>query len=229
MHHKREAAPITETPPHTAGKVIRWARFYDAASWLMSFGRAGAIRRMTLEMAAVSPGEAVLDVGCGTGTLAIAAKEAAGAGGEVCGIDASPEMIEVARGKTRKAGTEVRFDVGLIESIPYPDGRFDLVLSSLMLHHLPDDLKRAGFAEIHRVLKPGGRADARPSGRFLAVDLSGQSDSFIGHLLSLFGHAHHGGMSALPALLQDAGFTDVATGPTVFGPLAYLRGRKAEG
>src|SRR3990170_3946009 len=144
--------------PQTAGRTIRsWARFYDAASWLMSFGRAPAIRRMTVAMAAAAPGESVLDVGCGTGSLAIALKAEVGASREVTGIDASPEMIEQARRKAARAGLDAGFEVAPIEALPFPDARFDLVVSSFMLHHLPEDVKRKGLAEVRRVLKPGGR------------------------------------------------------------------------
>src|SRR3989304_4126478 len=67
--------------PETKGRVIHWARWYDLGSKLMSFGRDKAIRAKGLELAGMQPGEKVLDVGCGTGNLAIAASEAAGAAG----------------------------------------------------------------------------------------------------------------------------------------------------
>ncbi len=162
MHHK------TADAPHTAGRVIHWARYYDLFGRLISFGRDKAIRQKVVQLASPSPGENVLDVGCGTGTLAIAINPRVGEG-EVHGIDASPEMIEVAKEKAAKAGAEIDFQVALIEAIPFPDASFDLVTSSLMLHHLPDDLKRKGFAEIRRVLKPGGR--------FLAMDFAAHSHS----------------------------------------------------
>jgi len=204
--------------PRTEGRTIRWwAGLYDTASWLMSFGRAPAIRRMTLEMADVKIGESVLDVGCGTGSLALAAKEAAGPEGSVRGIDASPEMIEQARRKAARAGAGAGFEVALIEELPFPDASFDLVLSSFMLHHLPDGVKRKGLTEVRRVLKPGGR--------FLAVDFGGTSQSLIGHLLSIFGHAHGASLDALAPVLEEAGFTEVAAGVTKYRSVAYLRGR----
>src|SRR6266511_2124108 len=101
----------------------------------MSFGR-----DQLIQLAAPAPGENVIDVGCGTGTLAIAITPKV-TPGEVHGIDASPEMIEVARKKSARAGPDVDFQVALIEAIPFPDQSFDLVTSSLMLHHLPDDLR----------------------------------------------------------------------------------------
>ena len=208
---------LTEAP-QTAGRTIRWwARFYDAASWLMSFGRAPAIRRMTVGMAAAQRGESVLDVGCGTGSLAIALKAEVGPSGEVRGIDASPEMIAQARRKAAGAGVEAAFEVAPIEALPYPDARFGLVVSSFMLHHLPDEVKRAGLAEVRRVLKPGGR--------FLAVDFSGTTQSVAGHLLSIFGHRHGAGLDALAPVMGAAGFAEVETGVTKYRSVAYLRGK----
>jgi len=115
--------------PQTKGKVIRWARWYDLSSKLLTFGRDKAIRKKALELAAIRPGEKVLDVGCGTGTLAIGASDLTGETGEVHGVDPSPEMIDVAQRKAARSGRRVRFETGVIEALPYPDGEFDLVLS----------------------------------------------------------------------------------------------------
>ena len=113
--------------------------------------------RMVVEMAKIKPGDTALDVGCGSGSLTLTAKKYAGSTGSVYGIDASPEMIEVARKKGWQVRREVIFDVGLIEELSFAEATFDIVLTRLVVHHLPDDLKRRGFAEIFRVLKPGGR------------------------------------------------------------------------
>src|SRR3990172_3029854 len=214
MHHKTAESHARGEAPQTAGRTIRsWARFYDAASWLLSFGQAPAIRKMTVEMAAAARGEAVLDVGCGTGSLAIALKAEVGESGEVRGIDASPEMIEQARRKAARQGAAVEFVVAPIEELPYPDARFDLVVSSFMLHHLPNGVKRKGLAEVRRVLKPGGR--------FLAVDFGGTSQSLVGHLLSVLGHGHgHASMEALAPVMAEAGFTEVEAGVTKYRSLA---------
>jgi demethylmenaquinone methyltransferase/2-methoxy-6-polyprenyl-1,4-benzoquinol methylase/phosphoethanolamine N-methyltransferase len=204
------------TAPQTKGKVIRWARWYDLGSKLLSFGRDKAIRTKALELAAIRPGEKVLDVGCGTGTLAIAASDLTGEAGEVHGVDPSPEMIEVAQRKAAGSGRHVRFQMGVIEALPYPDNEFDLVLSSLMLHHLPDDLKQKGFAEVVRVLKPGGR--------FLAVDFGSDTKSFLGHLLAVLGHARgSSNAETLAAALGDSGFGDVETGSTGIDAIWFFR------
>ena len=217
MHH-RTTLPQGEAP-QTAGKLIRWARYYDAVSWLLSFGQIGRIRRLIIEAAELAPGEKVLDVGCGTGTLAIAAKAKAGPAGEVQGIDASPEMIQVARRKATRAGADVGFQVGLIEELPFDGGRFDLVTSTMMLHHLPEDLKRKGLAEVRRVLKP--------ESRLLVVDFASQPGSFVGLLASLLpGHGRdHSGAARIKAMLGDAGFRDVEQLPTKYRQLMFVRAR----
>lgn len=207
-----------EPAPETSGRAIRWARFYDAVYWLVSFGKGPAIRKTTVELAEAAPGEKVLDVGCGTGSLAIAVKAKAGAAGEVHGIDAAPEMIGVARRKAASKGADVSFHVGLIEDIPFPDDQFDLALNSFVLHHLPDDLKRTGFAQIRRVLKPGGR--------FLAVDLASTGDGIVGHLFSLFGHKTADDyVESLMAMMKDAGFSEVEALETMYKQLAFIRAR----
>jgi ubiquinone/menaquinone biosynthesis C-methylase UbiE len=209
MHHQ------TTDAPKTAGRVLHRARWYDLFGRVISPGRDKAIREQLTELAAPAAGEKVLDVGCGTGTLAIAIKSRVGAG-EVHGIDASPEMIQVAQEKSAKDGSDIDFRVALIEALPFPDASFDLVTSSLMLHHLPDDLKARGLLEIRRVLKPGGR--------FMAVDFAADSHSPLGHLLSIFGHARGESMvDKLTPMLNDAGFGHVEAIPTRHRNFAFIR------
>lgn len=213
-------SPTSEPAPQTTGRTIRWASHYDVATRWLFLGKEQAIRDMTLDLAEIAPGEVVLDVGCGTGSLTIGAVGRVGPTGKVYGIDAAPEMIEVSRQKAAQMGVDVEFRVGLIEDIPFPDDQFDLALSSLMLHHLPLDLKGRGFLEIGRVLKPGGR--------FLAVDFSPPTKGWLGHLAThLFGHSLEGAsLQELTAMLEEAGFSEVEAGTTQFKVLAFLRGRK---
>ena len=151
MHRHADAA-------ETDGMLIRWARGYDLLLKIMTLGQEGHIRRRVTRAAGLEAGDRVLDVGCGTGTLALAAVEAVGPAGRVHGIDPAPEMIARAKAKAKKAGAAIELEVGVIEALPLADQSIDVVLSTLMFHHLPgDDLQRAGLAEIRRVLAPGGR------------------------------------------------------------------------
>ncbi|MEX2196435.1 MAG: methyltransferase domain-containing protein [Thermoleophilaceae bacterium] len=98
----------------------------------------------------------VLDLGCGAGTDLLVAAQMAGPGGHVTGIDMTPAMLDRARESAREMGlTNVEVHESLIESLPLEDGSVDVVLSNGVIDLVPD--KEAVFAEIDRVLRPGGR------------------------------------------------------------------------
>ena len=202
MTRKRDGV---EAPP-TKGIRIRWPRWYDAANRFHVMGREDRFRAWVVDLAEITPGQSVLDVGCGTGNLTMAAKAHGGAGSAVHGIDAAPEMIREAGRKAAERGLGIDYRVGLIEAIPFPDARFDVVLSSLMLHHLPGDLKRQGVAEIRRILKPGGR--------LVAVDID---PPLVGNL------------RIVAEAMESIGFKELRQGRTGFRtlliPIHYLVAR----
>jgi ubiquinone/menaquinone biosynthesis C-methylase UbiE len=123
-----------------------------------------ALKRRVLAHAAIGGGEEVLDVGCGTGTLAVGAARAA-AGVRVTGLDADPSILARARRRAAGVGLEIGFDEGTATELPYSDASFDVVLSTLFFHHLTDDAKRQTADEIVRVLRPGGRVVVGDLGR----------------------------------------------------------------
>jgi len=218
--HTMHTETKSTAAPETEGHTLHQAGQYDFFSRLVGLGVNQANSRMVAEMAKLKPGDKVLDVGCGTGNLTLTAKEYVGPSGSATGIDASPEMIDKARRNAVHSGLEAAFEVGLIEKIPYPAGSFDAVINRLMIHHLPNDLKRQGLAEILRVLKPGGLL-------FIA-DFKAQTNTLLGHLALAF--ARHRMMQTdewgLTQLVQEAGFDEVASGPTRSAFLAFVSGRK---
>ncbi len=147
----------SENSKRQKGDLGRMARYYDLVMLLLTQGREKKLRQTTLALAQINPGDKVLEIGCGTGTLTIAAKLWVGTDGAATGIDIAPEMISAAVRKATRKGVEVFFQVGSIANIPFPENRFDKVICSFMIFHMPEDIRRKGLAEIHRVLKPGGR------------------------------------------------------------------------
>lgn len=129
-----------------------WLPLYDVVARL---GGANRVYRAVAVAAAPPAGGRVLDVGCGTGSLALAVRRRH-PDVEVVGLDPDGQILERARRKAARAGLAVDLDQGYAQQLPYPDGSFDRVLSTLMLHHLSPDAQEAMLAEVRRVLKPGG-------------------------------------------------------------------------
>lgn len=211
-----------KSPAQTEGRLIRWASFYDVSVNIMTLGHADRLRLLTLDQALLKSGESILDVGCGTGGVTIPAKIRVGENGSAAGIDPAPEMIAVARRKAERAGIEIDFRVGVIESLPFPDGAFDAVTSSLMMHHLPEHVQVKGLSEIRRVLKPGGRlliADMmRPSPSFLK--------RFFTSLVMQHGHGIQFGIEDLPELLKEASFAEIQQLDDHFLVIGFVRATK---
>jgi len=210
-----------ESRTQTEGRPVPFASFYDLMVNIFTLGHARRLRSLTVEQALLQPGENVLDVGCGTGGVTIPAKLRIGKNGRVVGIDPSPEMISAARRKAKRARIEIDFRVGVIESLPFPKETFDVVTSSLMMHHLPQHLQVKGLAEIKRVLKPGGR--------LLIADMMRSSGSFPNRFFTLIahhGHAVQSGIEDLPKLLGDAGFEDVEKLDASFMTIGFVRAKK---
>lgn len=199
--------------PGTTGRVLHQAGFYDWVVSLAMFGRERTFRENVLDLARLVQGETVLDIGCGTGTLAIAAKRRVGARGAVHAIDASAEMIARAQNKARKSRAEIHFENAVSERLPFPDAGFDVVLSTLMLHHLPAKARVQSIQEIRRVLRPGGR--------LLVVDFEndGAGHGPLRHML----HRRHGHVKAdaVRTLLEQSGFRVVQSGVVGLGNMHF--------
>jgi ubiquinone/menaquinone biosynthesis C-methylase UbiE len=170
---------------------------YDLIVWLDFRGQEKRYRQMIANLARLQPGEAVLDVGCGTGTLALVAKTCVGETGRVCGIDPSPRLLTGAQRKAARARLSIEFQRARIEQLPFPDQSFDVVLSTFMMHHLPDDLKRQGLSEIVRVLGPAGR--------LLMIDFATPHEHFETVKIPF---------QALPGLMKEIGFSQTESGKT---------------
>jgi ubiquinone/menaquinone biosynthesis C-methylase UbiE len=199
--HKRSGAAPTK---ETKGLVLDQGVSYDLMEWFFDpflfRGQLRALRRRTLDLARLQPGEWALDVGCGTGTLAIAAQSRVGATGHVGGIDPGAQQISRARAKAARRHAPIEFQLGVIEQLPFPDQTFDVVFSTLMMHHLPAPLKRQGLAEIARALRPGSRLVISDFTR--KQERQGRAARF---------HAGGSGLQELVALVQEAGFSGVET------------------
>jgi len=168
---------VAPAVPATRGiRVDGRARLVDTLENLISGGQQEAILRATLDAASLSPGDRMLDVGCGTGKLAVSAARRVGASGTVIGLDATPAMIDLATARARAANVRAEFRYGVGEALPFPNASFDVVTSTYFFHHLPGDIKAEALREMWDVLGPGGR---------LVITDYGKPRSLLGYIASI--------------------------------------------
>ena len=207
--------------PYLPAAGYDWALpFYDPLVKLLGGDRA---LRVLADQADLRPGHRVLDVGCGTGTLAVMLKTRH-PDVDVVGLDPDPKALLRARRKAYGAKVSVQLDRGFSDELPYADGSFDRVFSSFMFHHLGPEEKEKTVREVRRVLKPGATLHL--------LDFGGAGPPGEG-VLARWLHVHHrlrdnfGGQ--ILALLNQAGFADAREAARgrlwFFARIAYYQAR----
>lgn len=169
---------------------------YDLLTRLLGMPK---LHEILVAQAELASGQRVLEIGCGTGNLTVRAKRAQ-PGAEVIGSD--PDPLALARAERKADGLSgIRFERGYAQELPYPDQEFDRVLSAMMLHHLPADIKTAALAEAHRVLRPGGSLHIVDVGGPVTAD-----DGLVARLMLHNNHVADNLGDGIPELLRTAGF-----------------------
>lgn len=211
--------PVTgHDPQHLPPMGVSWLlHLYDPFTRLLGVTR---LHRRLVEAAELRPGHRVLEIGCGTGNLALLAKKRQPEA-VVVGLDPDFAALAQARRKARRRHLDVQWDSGSAAELPYPDGSVDRVLSSLMLHHVPAGEKVQALREARRVLTDDGEL----------------------HLADFGGHSQHGlharlarnsrmladqAGEGLTSLLREAGFADLTEGTVrsrYLGPVSVYRAR----
>jgi len=184
--------------------AARWrvfSRLYDPILALtMRERRFRALMMERMEAELPSGGTAV-DVGCGTGTFALALA-ARRADARVVGIDGDAEILSLARAKSGAGAVE--WQEGLAQKLPLPNASVDVVTISLVLHHLLPEDKRAALAEVRRVLKPSGRLHVVDWGR--PADPLMSATFFVAQAIDGFDRTADHRAGRLPAIIAEAGF-----------------------
>jgi ubiquinone/menaquinone biosynthesis C-methylase UbiE len=188
--------------------------------WTM---RESVVKRQLVVQAGIEKGQRVLDLGCGTATLAILIKKAQ-PGAEVIGIDSDRKILEIARSKVKSSGMDISLYEGMAFDLPCRDDYFDRVFSSLMFHHLTRDDKSRTLREIRRALRPGGE--------FHVADFGAPQNTlmrFISLITRNFEEVSDNVQGILQGMFLHAGFEQVeatAHYMTIFGTLSLYRARK---
>jgi len=190
---------------------------------LRYLGRETNFKSRLVSQAGLEKGHQALDIGCGTGTLTIMIQQAC-PDCEVIGLDGDPAILTVARRKIEHTGQNIRLVYGTADSLPFPDGTFDRVFISLVLHHLSLEDRNHAIKEILRILKRGGEVHIAELGKPHNVLMTAVSQ-VIGRLESAWDFIK----GKLPQVLTDAGFlgvTETYRLATVFGTFALYRALK---
>jgi ubiquinone/menaquinone biosynthesis C-methylase UbiE len=184
-----------------------------------------AAHQALVDQADLESARRVLEIGCGTGNLALLVKRTRPQL-EVVGLDPDPKALARAGRKARAAGLALGLDRGFADAMPYPDASFDRVFSALMFHHLEADLRLATLEEVRRVLRPGGSLHL--------VDFGGSPDDVHGLMGRFSRHSHvlsDNWGDRVPTLMREAGLSDPAEIGHLtkrVGRLAYYRAHRGE-
>lgn len=185
-----------------------------------------AFKSRLLDQAGVAGADRILDVGCGTGTLLLLLRHRSKSVSAI-GLDGDANVLAIARSKARKHAEEIALVQAFSFAIPFADGSFDRVLSSLMLHHLTRAEKDRTLREIFRVLRPGGALHVADWGR--PQNLLMRALACTVRLGDSFARTADNVKGLLPVLFQRAGFEDVsetARFATLYGTLSLYEARK---
>ena len=144
------APEVLQNRETTTGQKMYWG-------FMHSLGMDYTLHREIVRTGGLMPGESVMDIGAGTGELALLLKTVVGNEGQVAAIDINESFLRRCRKRSEKFDLRVDFRYGNAAQIPFEENVFDAVTCSLMAHHLTTALKEAMFNDILRVLKPGGR------------------------------------------------------------------------
>ena len=213
---------MTPAPaPHVPALGHDWLTpVYDAVAWLAG---ERAIKRHLVAEARIAPGQDVLDLGCGTGTLALLVKRAH-PGARMIGLDVDERILAIARRKLARAGVDVPLHRASATAPPFRPASFDRILSTLVLHHLTTDEKRRVFAAVRSLLRPGGELHVADWGRpqNVVMRLAAGTVAWFDGADRLAANLR----GELPILAAAAGLVAVeetAHWMTPFGTLTFLR------
>ncbi|MCZ6564046.1 MAG: methyltransferase domain-containing protein [Deltaproteobacteria bacterium] len=188
--------------------------------------RESKFKHCLVEQAGIESGHRVLDLGCGTGTLALMIKRTQQEA-EVVGLDGDPKVLEIAKAKVARSGQEITMDYGMAYELPYPDDSFDRVLSSLLFHHLSRENKVNTLTEVFRVLRPGGQLHVADWGA--PSNISMRIAFLSVQMLDGFKTTADNVKGLLPEMFSSAGFEEAqesAQYMTISGTLSLYRARK---
>ncbi len=198
---------------------FRWlTAYYDAVVGLTT--RERTFKQALIRQAGIQSGQRVLDLACGTGTLALWIKDAHPQA-KVTGVDGDPAVLSIAARKAAAASASVRFDEAMAYALPYPDAHFDRIVSSLFFHHLSWKDKERTAREICRVLRPGGELHVADWGK--AANFGMRALFVAIQILDGFENTRDNVRGRLIELFAQAGLANVAqkqTFGTMFGTMA---------
>lgn len=215
---------LTTTKAYLTATGKDWSLpFYDLFTKLLGIK---SVHSKLINQAAINKGYRILEIGCGTGSLAILTWKL-NPKAQIFGIDPDPKALARARQKAMRTNANIRFDQGFSEKLPFPDSSFNIVLSALMLHHIHSNAKQLAINEAWRILKPGGSLHIVDFG-----DKQSYSGGFHKLLAGSF-HPRHGWSPSEKVLnlLRNAGFVDsyeFNNETTMLGRIIYYKAVRSD-